>query len=167
MIHNFWIISFKFLKVIFSKSEFYSEFNGKKVFENFDLQDGAFKWGVINSCWIFSDYWVRPHNHLCLPSRDWPIFWIRNFVYFCQSGDGRQQSEKIQQEFITLHMKAPSGKGLKTKCQTFLNAWKQMCSAGDSVPRNEFKLISPVLNSTKWKSLRSNEYLRLSFRNDF
>ena len=22
-------------------------------------------------------------NHLCLPSRDWPIFWIRNFIYLC------------------------------------------------------------------------------------
>ena len=37
------------------------------------------------TCWFFSDCWVRPHtsNHLCLPSRDWPVFWIRNFVYFC------------------------------------------------------------------------------------
>ena len=37
------------------------------------------------NCWFFSDCWVRPHtsNHLCLPSRDWPVFWIRNFVYFC------------------------------------------------------------------------------------
>ena len=45
--------------------------------------------------------------------------------------------------------------GLNAKCLTFLNAWKQMCSAGGSVPRNEFKLISPVLNSTKWESLKS------------
>ena len=37
------------------------------------------------NCWFFSDCWVRPHtsNHLSLPSRDWPVFWIRNFVYFC------------------------------------------------------------------------------------
>ena len=45
--------------------------------------------------------------------------------------------------------------GLNAKCLTFLNAWKQMCSAGGLVPRNEFKLISPVLNSTKWESLKS------------
>ena len=74
----------------------------------------------------FSDWWVRRHtsNHLCLPSRDWPIFWIRNFVSLCwpisagQSGDGRQgwldvwgrtqQSERNQQEFITPHLKLPS-----------------------------------------------------------
>ena len=42
-----------------------------------------------------------------------------------------------------------TGDGLSIICLTFLNAWKQMCSAGDSVPRNEFKLISPGLNSPK------------------
>ena len=35
--------------------------------------------------WRNSVCWVRPHtsNHLYLPSPDWPIFWIRNFVYLC------------------------------------------------------------------------------------
>ena len=55
--------------------------------------------------------------------------------------------------------------GLSVICLTFLNAWKQMCSAGGSLPRNEFKLISPVVNFTKEESL--NEYLRLSLENDF
>ena len=35
------------------------------------------------------------------------------------------------------------------------NAMKQMCSAGGSVPRYEFKLISTGLNSPKQESLKS------------
>ena len=88
------------------------------------LQDGNFKWGVINSCWIFSDCRIRPHtsNHLYLPSPDWPIFWIRNFVYFCwpirrlKTGMIRRVGAnpaiwKIEQEFITPQLKLPSCNG--------------------------------------------------------
>ena len=59
-------------------------------FREFTLNSLQCESGFIESplseinCWFFSGCWVRPHtsNHLCLPSRDWPVFWIRNFVYF-------------------------------------------------------------------------------------
>ena len=43
--------------------------------------------------------------------------------------------------------------GLLLRYLTFLYFWKQMYSAGGSVPRNEFKLISAGLNSPKLESL--------------
>ena len=92
----------KYLKVSFRKF-FSRKFILNMIFMiNSELEDAAFKWGVFfenlyaiylqiwkTECYKllmdFSDCWVRPHtfNHLCLPSRDWPIFWIRNFVYLC------------------------------------------------------------------------------------
>ena len=54
------------------------------------------------------------------------------------TGDGRdaERVEYFGNDFI------PSE--LKTKCLTFLNGWKQSCSAGGSVPRIEYKPISLV-----------------------
>jgi len=46
-----------------------------------------------------------------------------------------------------------SPNGLLLRYLTFLYFWKQMYSAGGSVPRNEFKLISAGLNSPKLVSL--------------
>ena len=60
MIHNFWIIGLKYLKIPFPKSEFYSEFNEKNFLKIFIFKIGQFKfWNLFME---FLENFMPPEN---------------------------------------------------------------------------------------------------------
>ena len=102
------------------KNKYTTEKRFHKIWSQVGIHICAFKWGVINTCWIFQIAGFASHTsyHLCLPSCDWPIFLIRNFVNLCcpfrrrTTGMIRRVGAnpaiwKIQQDLITPHLNAP------------------------------------------------------------
>ena len=74
-----------------------------------------------------------------------PSFLIQEWPEFKSGLDAEKIIGAIYHSELMLLMKWYVFSGLSIICLTFLNAWKQMCSAGDSVPRNKLYYITHII----------------------